>query len=95
MTDGYDRSTDEILGITRCARCGHRLDGEIACPVCSGFDEPGGSEGLSRAVFFVACFLTSPVSLPVVWRSGRLSFLQRIVASAGALLWLGLWLGSA
>jgi len=28
----HDPETDEILGITRCARCGHRLDNEIDDP---------------------------------------------------------------
>jgi len=86
----HDEETDEILGITRCARCGHRLDGEIACPVCSGYDETGGSRRMSAAVFWVACFLTSPFSLPVIWRDDRLRLWQRIGASAGAVLWSSL-----
>jgi len=40
---GADRGeVDEVLGIVRCARCGHRLQGEIECPFCCMFpDEIG------------------------------------------------------
>lgn len=85
-----DENTDEILGITRCARCGQRLEGEISCPVCSGFDEPGTTGRMSSAVFLVACFLSSPLSLPVIWRDGRLVFWQRLIASSGMFFWVSL-----
>jgi hypothetical protein len=49
---------DEVIGITRCARCGHRLNGEVECPVCSGFyNESRRKEHLPKWVYFIACFL--------------------------------------
>ncbi len=33
-----DHEIDEILGVIRCERCGHRLEGEIECPFCPAFD---------------------------------------------------------
>jgi hypothetical protein len=40
MTPEEEEPVDEILGRTRCARCGQRLDGEIECPFCSHFPDP-------------------------------------------------------
>jgi hypothetical protein len=37
----HDPEPDAILGITRCARCDQKLDGEIECPVCTGYYEAG------------------------------------------------------
>lgn len=35
-----DPEPDEVLGVVRCDRCGHRLENEIECPFCSLFQEP-------------------------------------------------------
>jgi len=87
-------NTDEILGITRCARCGQRLNGDIECPVCSGYYDSGtgeSSENLPGWIYLTACFLTSPLSLWAIWTTARLGTFQKIFASAGCLMWLGVW----
>jgi len=88
-----DDETDEILGITRCVRCGHRLDGDIECPVCTGYyDTPGSSqEGRRKWVFLTACFLTSPLSLYAIVTTDRLSVGEKVLAFCGCLVWFGLW----
>ena len=84
---------DEVIGITRCARCGHRLNGEVECPVCSGFyNESRRKERLPKWVYFIACFLTSPLSLYFILRSRRLSRLDKLLAASGGLLWASLYL---
>lgn len=84
---------DEILGISRCARCGQRLNGDVECPVCSGYYDTGAENGGETPgwIYLTACFLTSPLSLWAIWTSSRLGLFQRIFASAGCLLWLGVW----
>lgn len=84
---------DEILGITRCARCGQRLDGEIECPVCSGYyDDPHrSSAGKGKWVFLTACFLTSPLSLYAIVTTDKLSVPEKVFAFCGCLVWFGLW----
>jgi len=86
---------DEVLGITRCVRCGHRLDGEIECPFCSavsGEKEKGKKGGLPKWVYITACFLTSPFSLYFIIKTKRLSFPEKIFAFCGCLLWFGIYL---
>lgn len=83
--------TDDALGIVRCARCGHRLEGEIECPFCSLFPEKPHAVGTPAWVFLTACFLTSPLSLPAVITTQRLTLLQKIFAFSGCLFWFGLF----
>ena len=84
--------SDEILGITRCARCGHRLEGEIECPFCSLFPDPPLKRGLPKWVYMTACFLTSPLSLYAIIRSDRLTVPEKVIASSGCLFWVSLYL---
>ena len=83
---------DEALGITRCARCGQRLEGEIECPFCSLFPEKHRTPGTSKWVFMTACFLTSPLSLYAVITTQRLNRLEKWLVFSGCLLWFGLYL---
>jgi hypothetical protein len=78
---------DEVLGITRCARCGHRLEGEVECPFCSMFPDTPLKSRIPKWVFFTACFLTSPLSLYFIIATRRLSAAQKVVAASGAFLW--------
>lgn len=82
---------DEVLGRTRCARCGQVLHGEIECPFCSQFPEPSHVRRLPTWVFITACFLTSPLSLPVVLSTKRLTGAQKLLAASGVIGWLGVW----
>lgn len=85
--------TDEILGIVRCARCGHRLQGEIECPFCSLFPEPERKEAVPKWVYITACFLTSPLSLYFILNNKSLSNAEKILAFSGCLIWFGIfWL---
>lgn len=78
---------DEVLGITRCARCGHRLNHEVECPFCSMFpDEPLKHE-TPKWVIMTACFLTSPFSLYAILSSRRLSAGEKVVSFSGAVVW--------
>jgi len=91
----HDPDMDELLGITRCDRCGHRLEGDMECPVCSGYyDSPSGGmgAGLPLWIFMVAAFMTSPLSIPFIVRNRRLSTAQKVIASCGALAWAALGL---
>ncbi len=79
---------DEALGITRCAQCGHRLEGEIECPVCGGYYRSSQEKHrVPTWVYVTACFLTSPVSIYFIIRSKRLTARQKILAASGCLLW--------
>ncbi len=78
---------DEILGRTRCARCGQILSGEIECPFCSLFPDPARARRMPKWVYLTACFLTSPISIPFLLRSGRLTLPEKILAASGLLLW--------
>lgn len=78
---------DEIIGVVRCARCGHRLEGEIECPFCSMFPDPPVKSRIPKWIFFTACFLTSPLSLYVIVTTRRLRTAEKILASSGFLLW--------
>jgi len=83
--------SDEILGITRCARCGHRLEGEIECPFCSVFPELSQKEDLPKWIYLTACFLTSPLSLYFIIKSDRLNGIEKVLAFSGSLLWVMLY----
>jgi hypothetical protein len=85
---------DELLGITRCARCGQRLEGEIECPLCSGLDETPGRQQVPKWIYITACFLTSPISLYALVKTDRLNTAEKILAFSGCLLWVlvyGVW----
>lgn len=83
--------TDEILGITRCARCGHRLEGEIECPFCSLFPDRPRKHEVPKWVYIIACFLTSPLSLYAVIKSGRLNKSEKCLTFSGCLFWIGIY----
>jgi hypothetical protein len=83
---------DEILGIVRCVRCGHRLEGEIECPFCSLFPDPPRKDVLLKWVYLTACFLTSPVSIYAILKTKRLNIFEKILAFSGCLFWLGLYI---
>ncbi len=86
-----DAELDELLGRTRCARCGQVLHGEIECPFCGLFPEAVHAHRLPTWVFVTACFLTSPLSLPVLLSSKRLTSAQKLFAASGMVGWLGVW----
>ena len=83
---------DEILGITRCAQCGHRLEGEIECPFCAAVREPRRRGDVPKWFYITACFLTSPLSLYSIIKTDRLSRFEKSLAFSGCLIWLGLYL---
>ncbi len=80
---------DEVLGITRCARCGHRLDGETECPFCSLLPGRPEKPGLPKWIFITACFLTSPLSLYAVMTAKQLNVFEKVIAFSGCLFWFG------
>ncbi len=86
-----DTDLDELLGRTRCARCGQVLHGEIECPFCGLFPESSHARRLPTWVFVTACFLTSPLSLPVVLSTRRLTGTQKLLAASGMVGWFGVW----
>lgn len=88
QTDG---GTDEVLGITRCDRCGQRLDGEIECPFCGLFPDPIKSRRIRKWIYITACFLTSPLSLPFAIRTARLTPGEKFLAASGILVWTFLY----
>ena len=81
---------DEVLGITRCARCGHKLEGEIECPFCPLLPYRPEKPGLPKWIFITACFLASPLSLYAVMTTKRLNIFEKVLAFSGCLFWLGL-----
>lgn len=85
-----DEDIDEVLGIVRCARCGHRLDGDIECPFCTIFQEPPKKKDF-KWVYITACFLTSPLSIYFILTTKRLRIHEKILAVSGCLFWLGLY----
>lgn len=82
---------EKILGITRCARCGHRLEGEIECPFCSIFPDPPRRQGLPKWIYITACLLTSPLSLYAIVKTERLNTFEKILSFSGCLIWLGMY----
>jgi len=82
-----DREIDEMLGVVRCDRCGHRLGNEIECPFCTPFDEPGKKDGLPKWIYLTACFVTSPLSIYFVLKNNRLNYIEKIVGVSGCCLW--------
>lgn len=82
---------NEALGITKCARCGHRLEGEIECPFCSLFPEKARKSGIPKWIFITACFLTSPLSLYAVITTKRLNTFDKVLAFSGCLFWFGFY----
>jgi hypothetical protein len=89
-----DREIDELLGIVRCDRCGHRLNGEIECPFCSLFPDPPRKAGMPKWIFVTACFLTSPFSIYFIYKDRRLTLFEKIVTLSGCCLWFALYLVS-
>ena len=89
MTNDQDK-TDEILGVVRCARCGHRLEGEIECPFCSLFQESTKSNALPKWIYITACFLTSPLSVYFILKNNRLSTIEKVLTFSGCLSWFAL-----
>jgi hypothetical protein len=90
MTNDQDE-TDEILGVVRCARCGHRLEGEIECPFCSLFQESTRSNALPKWIYITACFLTSPLSVYFIFKNKRLSSIEKVLTLSGCLFWFALY----
>jgi hypothetical protein len=91
MDDDRER-TDEILGIVRCARCGHRQDNDIECPFCSIVEPKSNRKAfLPKWVYITACFLTSPLSIYFIFRSGRLNVFEKVLSLSGCLIWAGLY----
>ena len=87
MTE-QDADLDEILGRTRCARCGHVLDGEVECPFCSLFPDRTRARRVPKWVYVTAGFLTSPLSLPFVLTTRRLTRVEKLIVASGMLGWL-------
>ena len=84
---------DEILGITRCERCGHKLEhGEIECPFCSLFPDKPRTSGLPKWIYLTACFLTSPFSIPAIFKTKKLNYFEKALAVSGVIWWIGLYL---
>jgi hypothetical protein len=86
----HDENMDEILGILRCVRCGHRLAGEEECPFCSPFQERTGKRNF-KWVYFTACFLTSPLSIYFIFANDRLNMSEKVLALSGCLCWFSLY----
>ena len=87
-----DDNIDEILGITRCVKCGHRLEGEVECPFCSIVLESPKKKILPKWVYISAYFLTSPLSLYAIIKTNRLNLFEKILSGSGCLIWLSLYL---
>jgi hypothetical protein len=87
--NGHD--LEGMLGVIRCERCGHRIEGEIECPFCFPFGEAVTRDALPKWIYFTACFLTSPFSIYFVVRSSRLGPAEKIVAVLGCCLWFGVY----
>jgi hypothetical protein len=83
---------DDILGITRCVQCGHRLEGEVECPFCSIVLKPSKKKALPKWIYITACFITSPLSLYALLKTDRLNLFEKILSFSGFLIWLSLYL---
>lgn len=100
-----DDNTDEILGITRCVNCGHRLEGEVECPFCVAMrgmtsDTRDGGDGIDGAyllplwVIVTAIFMSFPLSLPWLFLNRRLTGVQKAALLAACIVWgssLAIW----
>jgi hypothetical protein len=82
---------DEILGVVRCVRCGHQLEGELECPFCSLFPEAKNREVAPKWVYITACFLTSPLSIYFIFKGNRLNYIEKGLAALGCFIWLALY----
>lgn len=91
MEDMDEERIDEVLGIVRCVRCGHRLENEIECPFCSLFPEAR-RDALPKWVYITACFLTSPLSIYFIFKGNRLNSFEKGLAATGCFLWFTLYL---
>lgn len=92
MADMDDCKLDGILGITRCARCGHRLDGQVDCPFCAVVEHTPKYAPRLDWVYIMACFLTSPLSIYSVVTTDRLSIPQKVFALSGCLFWAAMYM---
>ena len=86
--DDVEEELDELLGRTRCARCGQVLRGEVECPFCSLFPEKSHVQRVPKWVFLTASFLASPLSLPFLFTTARLTLPEKLVAGSGMVVWL-------
>ncbi len=82
-----DAKLDELLGRTRCARCGQMLRGEEECPFCSLFPEPVAARRSPTWIYVTACFLTSPLSLPFLLTTRRIAPAKKLLAASGMVAW--------
>lgn len=87
-----DPHINEVLGVVRCERCGHRLENEIECPFCSQFQEPARKNILPKWVYLTACFLTSPFSIYFIVNDSRLTLFEKIMGISGCGLWFTFYL---
>ncbi len=93
MSKDEGTELDEVLGHTRCDRCGQILNADIECPFCSLFPEKTRAQRTPKWIYLTACFLTSPLSLPFLFLTSRLSLVEKVFAGSGMLLWAFLfWL---
>lgn len=86
-----NQELDDILGITRCVRCGHRLDGEIECPFCRAVPPLPRKQPVPKWVYITACFLTSPLSLYFIIKTAALNTTEKLIAFSGCLFWVALY----
>ncbi|HXN06275.1 MAG TPA: hypothetical protein VN944_04315 [Nitrospiria bacterium] len=86
-----DENLDELLGITRCARCGQRLEGSMECPFCSLFPDKPYGKRIPKWVYVTACFLTFPLSIPFFITSKELKPFEKLIIATGLGFWLALY----
>jgi hypothetical protein len=84
---------DEILGITRCVRCGHRLNGEIECPFCAVVAERTQKALFPKWLLILMYFFSSPFSLYFIKNSERLNIPEKIISSSGCFFWMIIYFG--
>jgi hypothetical protein len=87
-----DPEIDEVLGVVRCDRCGHRLENEIECPFCSLVEEPERKSVLPKWIYLTACFLTSPFSIYFIVKDSQLNIFEKISAISGCCFWFAFYL---
>jgi hypothetical protein len=83
---------DEALGISRCVRCGHKLDNEVECPFCSLFPDHERRARVPKWLFLTACFFTAPLSIFLLLKTSRLNIIEKAIALSGTFLWVGILL---